>query len=175
MKIVGLFRHAKSDWSDMDKRDFDRGLNDRGRQGAALMGRHIADQGMAFDKIVASPAKRVTATLEAAMPDADIDYDRRVYLAPADTLMDVLQAQDDADDAVLIVGHNPGLQDLVLKLVARDKEGPLFQEAKVKYPTATFATIRLPIPSWSELSAETGELTHFARPRDLDPELGPTD
>ena len=175
MKIVGLLRHAKSDWSDMDKRDFDRGLNDRGRQGAALIGQHIADHGVAFDRVVASPARRVAATLDAVMGDTPIQFDQRLYLAPADTLMEVLQDQDDGDDAVLLVAHNPGLQDLVLKLVARDKEGRLFQKAKAKYPTAAFAVIHVPVTSWRDLVDESGELTHFARPRDLDPELGPTD
>ncbi len=59
MKILGLFRHAKSDWDDAAKRDFDRGLNDRGRKGAALMGDHIRSHDMAWDAVVASPAVRV--------------------------------------------------------------------------------------------------------------------
>ena len=58
MKILGLFRHAKSDWDDMAKRDFDRGLNNRGLKGAALMGNHIRQHGLKWDKLIASPAER---------------------------------------------------------------------------------------------------------------------
>ena len=69
MKILGLLRHAKSDWGQSDKRDFDRGLNQRGCKGAELIGRHIRDHGVKWDKLVASPAQRVKTTLEQA------DYD----------------------------------------------------------------------------------------------------
>ena len=60
MKKLGLFRHAKSDWNDARLRDFDRPLNARGRKGAALMGVHIRDYGVRWNRIIASPAARVT-------------------------------------------------------------------------------------------------------------------
>lgn len=173
VKLICLMRHAKSDWNDTDKRDFDRGLNNRGRRGAALMGAHIRDHGVKFGKVIASPAERVVRTLDAALPEIEPKFDSRLYLASSETLMDVLREQDDAANAVLLVGHNPGLQDLILKLVALDKENALFDEAKVKLPTACFVTIAVPADSWAQLREESGEITHLARPRDLDPELGP--
>ncbi len=68
MKTLGLLRHAKSDWDDIAKRDFDRGLNGRGRRGAALMGAHVTAHGVTWDRIIASPAERVKQTLAAALP-----------------------------------------------------------------------------------------------------------
>jgi phosphohistidine phosphatase len=153
-------------------RDFDRGLNERGRRGAHLIGDHIRDHGVAWDAIVASPAARVKQTLEAALPGIEPLYDKRVYLADADTLLDVLREAGDAD-TVLLAGHNPGLQDLLFALVAPSEENDLFDEAAVKFPTASFAVIELAAEAWSGLQRETGKLVHFARPRDLDATLGP--
>ena len=171
MKILGLLRHAKSDWGQSDKRDFDRGLNARGRRGAKLMGDHIRDHGIAWDCVIASPAERVKLTLAEALPDAEVEWDRRLYLASADTIIDSLHEVE--GDAVLVAGHNPGLGDMILELVAPDAENDLFDEAKVKFPTAAFAVFELDIEDWADLKPECGKLVHFARPRDLDAELGP--
>lgn len=173
MKLLGLLRHAKSDWDDLGLRDFDRGLNGRGRKGAALMGRHIADHGVAWERTVASPAERVKRTLDASGLDVDVAWDQRVYLASAASLLQVLR--DVADDArsVLLVGHNPGLQELIFDLVPPEAEDALFDEAAEKFPTAAFAVLECDIDSWSDLAAGTARLIHLARPRDLDPELGP--
>lgn len=171
MKILGLMRHAKSDWSDGDTRDFDRGLNARGCRGARLMGRHIRKQGIAWDVLIASPAQRVRTTLTEALPELEPEWDRRLYLAGTDTITEVLH--EATGDAVLIAGHNPGLGDMVLELVAPDRENALFDEAKVKFPTASFAMFELDIDDWADLGPECGTLVHFTRPRDLDPELGP--
>ena len=155
-------------------RDFDRGLNARGVRGATLIGAHIRDHGVMWDAVIASPAARVAQTLDAAFPGVEPRYDKRVYLADCDTLLDVLRAAEGAD-AVLLAGHNPGLQDLLFALVAPDQENDLFDEASVKFPTASFAVIELATQSWSGLEKECGKLVHFARPRDLDPALGPQD
>ncbi|WP_379547424.1 histidine phosphatase family protein [Qipengyuania sp. DSG2-2] len=181
MKRLGILRHAKSDWDDMAKRDFDRGLNDRGRRGAALMGTHIREytesEGMEWDLLLASPAERVQRTLEAAELDLEPRWNRALYLASAETIADEIreaaEAMDGDPGAILISGHNPGLQDLLLMLVARDKENALFKEACIKFPTATFAVLDIAIDSWAELGGEAGEVVHFKRPRDLDAELGP--
>ncbi len=76
-------------------------------------------------------------------------------------------------DAVLLSGHNPGLQDLLFALVSPADENDLFDEASVKFPTASFAVIELAADDWAALDKECGKLVHFARPRDLDPALGP--
>lgn len=173
MKTLGLLRHAKSDWGQSDKRDFDRGLNARGRRGAALMGAHVRSQGVAWEHIIASPAKRVQLTLESAAVGPSPEWDERLYLAGTDTIYEVLR--EATGSAVLIAGHNPGLGDMVLDLVAPSRENALFDEAKVKFPTAAFAVIELMIDEWADLRPESGRLIHFKRPRDLDPELGPED
>jgi len=153
-------------------RDFDRGLNERGRRGARLIGGHIAGHGAGWDALIASPAARVKQTLAEALPDLEARYDKRVYLADADTLLEVLRGADEAQ-AVLLAGHNPGLQDLLFALVPPDNENELFDEASVKFPTATFAVLELAIGDWADLARDCGKLVHFARPRDLDPTLGP--
>ncbi|GAA4644198.1 histidine phosphatase family protein [Pontixanthobacter gangjinensis] len=177
MKTLGLLRHAKSDWDDIGTRDFDRGLNDRGRKGARLVGRHIAEysdkHGVAWDKVLASSAERVQRTIEAALPGIDPISDKRLYLASVDTIIEVIQEYTDDEDSVLVAAHNPGLQEMLFALVPPSEENAIFDEAATKFPTATFAVFELDIDSWSDLAADCGRLVHFIRPRDLDPELGP--
>lgn len=172
-KTLGLLRHAKSDWDDVGKRDFDRGLNERGRKGARLMGRYIRDNTPPFDLLLASPAERVKRTLETALPDMQPTWDDRLYLASSETLMETLRDHGGDTDAVLISAHNPGLQQLVFDLIPPEREDALFEEAALKYPTATFALFALDIDDWSQLAPDCGTLTDFKRPRDLDVELGP--
>jgi phosphohistidine phosphatase len=177
MKVLGLYRHAKSDWNDARLRDFDRPLNERGRKGAALMGEHIRSFGVAWQRIVASPAVRVTQTLEIGaagetrMPT--VDWDRRIYLANSATLIDVLREVAGNPRSLMIVGHNPGLEDLIFDLVPDDGTSPLRDIVEVKFPTAAFAVLELDIERWSDVAEGCGRLTHLVRPRDLDPELGP--
>lgn len=177
MKILGLLRHAKSDWDDTNQRDFDRGLNARGKKGAGLIGKHIRDHGVKWDRLIASPAVRVKLTLEGALPEMPVIWDQRLYLASFDSIVETIEAHagSGADEAktILISGHNPGLQDVLLELVAPGKENALFKEAVVKFPTAAYAVLECDIARWSELKRYCAELVHFARPRDLDPELGP--
>jgi len=177
VKLLGLLRHAKSDWDDLSTRDFDRRLNARGKRGAALMGDHIRDHGIKWDRLIASPAQRVKSTLESALPGMTPQFDQRLYLASSQTLMEIASEQsgEGGDDphAVLIAGHNPGLQELVLDLVSPSRENDLFGEAIVKFPTATFALLECDVDDWSKVRNHCAALVHFARPRDLDPELGP--
>ena len=179
MKRLAIFRHAKSDWDDLAKRDFDRGLNDRGRRGAALMGKHIADysrrENIAWDLLLASPAERVQRTLEASGIDMEPAWNRALYLASAETIVDVVRENAGDSTSVLVMGHNPGLQDLLLMLVAPARENAHFDEASVKFPTAAFAVLEIDIEDWSDLGGENAEIVHFKRPRDLDPQLGPID
>lgn len=177
MKILGLFRHAKSDWHDPRARDFDRPLNERGRSGAAVMGRHIRDHGVAWNRVISSPAIRCAETIEIACQAAQrpiaINWDRRVYLASSATLADLLREQDGDPQAILMVGHNPGLEDLIFDLVPDDGSSPLRDVVEAKFPTAAFAVLELGIDRWSDLADRCGRLVHLTRPRDLDPELGP--
>ena len=181
MKTLGLFRHAKSGWADPRARDFDRPLSERGERGAALMGAHIRDfvqeSGRRFDRVLASPAVRVSETIELASKafgrSFPVEWDRRIYLASSATLLDLLRGVEGDPAAVLMVGHNPGLEDLIFDLVPDDGSSPLRDEVEVKFPTATFAILEADIASWLDLAEGGAKLTHMTRPRDLDPSLGP--
>lgn len=175
MKTLTLLRHAKSGWDDGVARDFDRPLNPKGRRAAQTMGRHLRDDGYRFDRVVASPAQRVVETLAevadgygAALP---IEWDRRLYLASAATLLDLVHETPDAADHILLVGHNPGLEDLVLTLVPDD--GAETRDAvEAKYPTASIAQMTW-AGDWTSIRSGGATLARFIRPRDLDASLGP--
>ena len=176
MKTLTLLRHAKSGWDDPVARDFDRPLNAKGKRAAAMVGRHMRSLGLAFDHAIASPAVRVAETLE----QIESGYgrtiapalDRRVYLASAATLLDVVHDLPAEAERVLLVGHNPGLEDLVLMLVPAAPDG-LRALVEEKYPTATLAEMTFDIADWSAVAEGGGDLRRFVRPRDLDPSLGP--
>ena len=176
MKTLTLLRHAKSGWDDPVARDFDRPLNPRGRRAAATMGRHLRDLGLAFDGVIASPAVRVRETID----EVERGYgrrlspvwDRRLYLASAATLLDVVHEAAGDAARLLLVGHNPGLEDLVLALVP-DDDGPLRTAAEEKYPTATVAELTFGCDGWGDVAENGATLTRFVRPRDIDPALGP--
>jgi phosphohistidine phosphatase len=175
MKILTLLRHAKSGWDDPVSRDFDRPLNPRGRRAARTVGREMKAQGLVFDRVLASPARRVIETLEevaAGFGTIGPEYDRRLYLAATATLLDIVRHAPDSAERLLLVGHNPGLEELALRL-AREDDDALRGEVEVKYPTGTVAEIELPVESWTEVKEGTGRIARFIRPRDLDPELGP--
>lgn len=174
MKTLTLLRHAKSAWDDPVQRDFDRPLNARGRRAAQTIGREMRALGLIFDRVIASSAVRVMETLEDVGEgygrSLEPSFDKRIYLASTDVLLDLVQAADDGAARLLLVGHNPGLERLALLLTRG--EG-LRGELALKYPTATLAEIQLPVERWSEVGEGAGTLSRFIRPRDLDPELGP--
>ena len=176
MKTLTLLRHAKSGWDDPVQRDFDRPLNPKGRRAAALVGRHLRRDGFAFDHVVASPALRVQQTLDEVATGYGRmlapTFDRRIYLASAATLLDVARELPDAAPSALLVGHNPGLEDLVLLLVADAAPG-LRDAVEEKYPTASVAELTFAVDHWRDLSDGGATLRRFVRPRDLDPTLGP--
>jgi phosphohistidine phosphatase len=168
LKKLILLRHAKSGWDDPVPRDFDRPLNAKGRQ--------AREAGIRFDQVIASPALRVTETLAefaggyGDMPEPS--YDRRIYLASAQALLEVIQGADDAAGSVLLVGHNPGLEDLVFLLVP-EGEDEAREQVEEKYPTASIAEIDLEVDRWADTEIGSGSLARFTRPRDLDPAFGP--
>jgi phosphohistidine phosphatase len=178
MKVLTLLRHAKSGWDDPVARDFDRPLNKRGRRAAVTVGRAMRAEGMEFDAVIASPAVRVVETLQ----DVGDGYGRTLdpvqdpdlYLASPAVLLDRVQHMGDDVERLLVVGHNPGLEQLAMLLTGSDRSGRL-AELEAKYPTATLAVLEFDVAHWSEVSKSGGTLTRFIRPRDLDPELGPDD
>jgi len=177
MKRLTLLRHAKSAWDDPVARDFDRPLNRRGEKAALLIGQYAKARKMRFDTLVASPAVRVAQTLDTFFTGygerIDPHWDRRIYLAAAPTLFDVVRDLPDSADTALLAGHNPGLEELILDLVPDDAENPLREDVEIKYPTASLAVLDLAIDHWPDAKENIARLVSFTRPRDLDPALGP--
>ncbi|MEI9850250.1 MAG: histidine phosphatase family protein [Sphingomonas sp.] len=175
MKTLTLLRHAKSGWDDPVLRDFDRPLNPKGQRAAQAMGRHMKSLGLAFDHVAASPAARVVQTL--AQVEAGYGeelapaWDQRIYLASAATLLDLVQALPDEAGHALLVGHNPGLEELVLLLAPGPS--PLRVDVEAKFPTASLAELRFDAARWEDVQPGRATLARFVRPRDLDPSLGP--
>lgn len=176
MKTLTLLRHAKASWGERGSLDFDRPLNPKGQRAARTMGKAMREAGLTFDRVVASPAVRVTETIDGAEQGygraLDPDYDHRVYLASPEMLLELVHQADDADATILIVGHNPGLEALALVLT-RDGDNGLRAEIEVKYPTGTLAELHLPVDHWRDVRLGIGSVARFIRPRDLDPALRP--
>ncbi len=182
MKTLTLLRHAKSGYDDPLLRDFDRPLNDRGRRAAATIGgwlrKSLAAGTIAeFDHVAASPAVRCKQTIEGVEGGMKARlapiYEQRIYLASSATLVELVAGFAEHHHHALLVGHNPGLEDLLLELVPRGSAWR--DEAEVKYPTATLARLDIAIDRWAQVDGGRAVLTHFIRPRDLDPSLGPDD
>lgn len=177
MKTLTLLRHAKSGWDDPLTRDFERPLNERGRRAARTVATEMRRLGLAFDRVLASPARRVIETIaevEQVFGPLSPHYEPRVYLASREALLETVWETPESVERLLLVGHNPGLESLALFLAGLDGGG-YRAEIELKYPTATVAEIGLPVARWRDAREGTGEIARFIRPRDLDPELGPED
>ena len=177
MKRLTLLRHAKSGEDFSVGRDFDRRLNGKGRRAARLIGRHMRDAALAYDRVIASPATRVAETLEevgagygGTLAPA---WERRIYLASAADLLELVHEAPETAASLLLVGHNPGLEQLVLMLVPDQAGSGDRDRVEEKYPTASLAEIAIDVAHWADVAPGRGQLTRFVRPRDLDPTLGP--
>jgi len=170
MKTLYLVRHAKSDWSNMRLADHDRPLNARGSRAARLMGDHLANEGIAPDLVICSTALRARQTL------AGIDtafkqpwprvFEPQVYGADTGSLLALIRRQDDDTHAVMMVGHNPGFQDLAITLAPHGDDDDLAQLYR-KLPTGAFIEIELDITSFSDIAPGCGTLRRFVRPKSL--------
>lgn len=171
MKRLVILRHAKSSWDNASGNDRDRPLNERGRAAATLMGKELKRRGADFDLVLASPAERVRETLErlqlgyGALPE--IYVAEELYLASVPALLRKLRALDDGAQSALLVGHNPGLQELVLTLVEPGE--PRREQIQEKFPTAAAALLEMPSPSWTEISSGSATLRDIILPRLLEP------
>jgi len=177
MKTLTLLRHAKSSWDDPVARDFDRPLNGKGQRAALAVGRYLRSEGMTFDHVVASPAIRIVETVEQIESGYGCDlapiWDRRVYLASAGSLLDIVHELPAQARTALLLGHNPGLEDLILTLIPDRAGDALRDSVEEKFPTAAIAEMTFDVADWTAIRADSGRLVRFIRPRDLDPALGP--
>ena len=155
MSRLYLLRHAKSSWKDASLDDHDRPLAPRGRKASKAIGRYMRDHDMEPELVLCSSAKRARQTLERLGPAGlDARIEPGLYGAGADTLVARLREVPDGVHSVLLIGHNPGMQQLAFRLAGLDD----------KFPTAALATLEC--ESWARL--ETAELIDYVRPRDLD-------
>jgi phosphohistidine phosphatase len=167
VKRLHILRHAKSSWKDTSLADHDRPLAGRGRQAATAMGEYLSAREIEPDVVLCSTAARARETLariEPALGRSDIRAERALYGASADDLIASLRQLPAGSESVLVIGHNPGLQDLALALARPSAER---EALAVKFPTAALATLELRIDDWSELGPGSAELLAFVRPRDL--------
>jgi phosphohistidine phosphatase len=161
MKTLYLLRHAKSSWDNSNLDDFDRPLNDRGLKTAPLMGEMMREKNLLPELIVSSPAKRVRQTAEltkeSAQIEREIEFDERIYAASTSELLKVASELNDESESIMLVGHNPGFENLVRVLTGKFET----------MPTAALAVIDLEIESWSGISPECGVLRELLRPKEL--------
>lgn len=166
-----LLRHAKSDW-DKAVSDFDRPLNARGRRDAAAVGQWLHTQAFHTDAIYSSPAQRATQTALAlcagtGIPSDSIIWDERLYLAPLETLLEVISGFPTGLQSALLIGHNPGLEELLLYL-AHDADR--YEQRGKLLTTASFAHLQF-TGKWKDLERHSARLAGFTRPRDLPEDL----
>jgi phosphohistidine phosphatase len=172
MLTLLLFRHAKSDWSTEGLDDHERPLARRGAKAAPLMARHIDKQQLKPDLVLCSDSVRTRATLALLLPELggqppDVTLERRLYLADAETILDVIRAQARAGDKrVMVIGHNPGLHALALTLVG-DGDKKAMKKLAMKFPTAALAVIEFDTDGWQEVAPAKGRLEALVIPRDL--------
>jgi phosphohistidine phosphatase len=170
VKRLFVLRHAKSDWGQAGLADHDRHLAPRGERAAAAVAGHLRRARVEPDVVLCSTATRARETFErvhGARPDATpVWFERRLYGAGADELIERLNELPDSDGSVMLVGHNPGLQDLVLAL-APAADAALVARAEAKFPTAALATVDLAVDRWTGAQPGTGTLVAYVTPRDL--------
>jgi phosphohistidine phosphatase len=167
MKRLYLLRHAKSSWDDPTLADHDRPLAPRGRRAAEAMAQHLRQEGISPELVLCSPSARTRQTLTGVAPglgeDADVRIESELYAASAATLLEVLHEVPDEVSSVMLIAHNPGIQDLAVSLAGG---GPAVERMRSKFPTAALATLELH-GSWRELAPEGAELVTFVKPKDL--------
>jgi phosphohistidine phosphatase len=162
MKSLLILRHAKSSWKEVGLSDHDRPLNKRGRHDAPKIGRLIRKKGLTPQLIICSGAKRARETVERVIETCgykgELRFSEEFYEAGPEAYIKVLKELDDRYERVMVVGHNPGLEELL----------EVFTAEEHLLPTAALAQLALPIKKWGELDDSTeGDLIKLWAPRQL--------
>jgi phosphohistidine phosphatase len=162
MKTLLLLRHAKSDWEDMRLRDIERPLAKRGLRDAPRMGEALKQQGRLPDFILCSPAVRAKETMQlftkAAKLECEIEFEQNIYEASSAELIKIVRNLADEHACVLLVGHNPGFENLLSRLIGADRQ----------MPTAALACIEFQIDAWQDVEDGNGKLLWFLIPKMLE-------
>lgn len=172
MKRLLLLRHAKSSWSDPRQADFERPLNPRGRKACERLGPFLAEQVRPPALVLCSPALRTRETWEriaqATGWDAPVRHERSLYAASTVALRDLLSNLGDAEGAasMLIVGHNPALQDLAVSLIGRGRADQI-EKLTDKLPTGGLVEMEADFGAWANLTPGCARLLGFVTPRRL--------
>lgn len=146
MKVLFLVRHGQSSWDDVKSADRDRPLTDKGKTDATKMGKRLAESEVALDMIVSSPATRALATAATIARKLDfkrekIVQDERLYTGQVDDLLLLIQEIGGDHKRVMLVGHNPLLSELLLRLSGKD----------TNLPTSAVAVLRFDTKSWAKI------------------------
>lgn len=161
IKHLFLLRHAKSSWDDPSLDDFDRPLNDRGKKAAPLMGRIMRERDVQPDLILCSTAKRTKQTAklvaESAKLKSPIVFTDEIYEASTEALLDIIKAQEASVESILMIGHNPGLSELLMELTGEYEH----------FPTAALAKVALEVDKWKSIKGGAGQLKWILRPKEL--------
>jgi phosphohistidine phosphatase len=169
MRRLMLLRHAKSNWP-AGVADRDRPLAVRGREAAPVMGRYLADELLLPDLVLISPARRTSETwdlVEPMLPEKPPTHvEPRIYEAKAERLLHVVQEAEPSVRTLLLIGHNPGFEDLAALLTGHGDRYASARMAK-KYPTCGLAVLDFAIEDWRDLTERGGRLDRFVTPASL--------
>ena len=173
MKRLLLLRHAKAERETAD--DIKRGLEKRGEKDAQRMGRFLREDVYVPDLILCSTSLRTRRTIEFLLPELGtsprIDYQSELYLAEPEVILSLIRRVSDKVGTLMVIGHNPGLEQLALALAAQPLEKKLrkrYDAMDEKFPTSALAVIDFAVPRWIDLTPGRGELDAFVRPKDLE-------
>jgi phosphohistidine phosphatase len=159
MRILYLLRHAKASSNNASWSDFDRPLVERGRKVAEQMGLFLASKKGTVSTLIVSPALRTRQTIEIFGQHAGLNveprFDGRIYDASLEKLVQVVSEIDDEKQSAMLVGHNPGMEDM-LAFVTRESR---------HMPSGALAKIDLDCASWQEVGRGTGRLDWLIMPR----------
>ena len=171
MRRLLILRHAKSSWAELGASDHDRPLNRRGEEAAPRIGAYLRRHKLIPDGVLCSTARRARATWDLVAAEAPAappaTYEARLYDATPRTLLDVFRHAPSGAQSVLVVGHNPGLQEVATQLIAA---GDLDDRERLreKLPTGGLVVIDFTIEGWAKLHARSGRLERFVVPRMLE-------
>ena len=167
MKILYVLRHAKAERDSASGDDYDRPLARRGREDAAMLAKALKARP---DLIVTSSSKRTLETVDnliAEWPKApEIRRDEKLYLASSVRLLETARDLPDTAHSAMLVGHNPGVEELAVQLANKVPSEPLHR-MRGKFPTCALATFEISVESWSRLSPDLARLVGFSTPKDL--------
>jgi len=171
VKELLLLRHAKSSWDDASLDDFNRPLARRGQKAAPHIGQEMAAKSWVPDRVLVSSAMRTRETWSLVSRELGADAvqartRKMLYMAPAERILAIIRDVQPETLRLLIVGHNPGLEDLARRLAGPGSDKTALTRLVSKFPTAALARFEFDGP-WSALDFSQARLTHFLRPKDI--------